>query len=66
MSDLDRLQAQARADATAVIARAATYERQLDAIDEFLARLLLGRLHAICSTLAEHQADIDTLKAAQR
>jgi hypothetical protein len=65
LTDLDRLQAQARADATAVIARAATYERQLDAIDEYLARLPLGRLHAICDTLAEHEARLAKLEATR-
>ncbi len=65
MTDLERLQAQARADATAVIARAATYERQLDLIDEYLTQLPLGRLHAICSTLAEHEARIAQLEAAR-
>lgn len=63
-SDLDRIQAQAMRDATAVIQRAASYERQFDLIDEFLASIPLGRLHAICSTLAEHESRLGAAELA--
>jgi hypothetical protein len=59
---IDRARAEAIHATTSTVRRAQALERDLDAVEAFLAAMPLGRLAAICSTLAEHEARLAKLE----